>query len=506
MRQAANPFGNIPHALDFFRSASHGKVLQRITSGLQGRSGLLLLTGEIGSGKTTVCKYIQHQFRDNYIFSDVSNPFLSREELLHQLCTDMGARCRPGKSVKQYVDLLEKTLAEHYADHKTCVLFLDESHLLTKPHFRLLLVLSNLKRDNVPLLQIVMVGQYELLALLEQPGLEAMNQRIGTRCRLAPLSKQDTAAYIVYKLERARFVHKDIFDGRALRRVFRLTGGLPRLINHVCAHAMNQAVLDGKGRVNADMVEQVFTDPMYTTLLSARTRPPFPWKAALLGAVACLMLVGGTWGAWRAVMLQMDLQPETAAPSTPRTDTVRLSADPPPNRAATERSTPPQGISPRPQGSSDAVDAAAAPPPAPHWPEAARDTKDTAPQPVPPLSGTENTEPENSASPVQPGESILDSPPAALTQERGTTPTADGQETQGEYDDLPDARSIPALAELHIDGLAWSPVPARRMVVINGTIRHEGDSTGKAVITHIGKSLIVLSHEGMLYTLNVKKQ
>lgn len=500
MRQAANPFGNIPHALDFFRSASHGKVLQRITSGLQGRSGLLLLTGEIGSGKTTVCKYIQHQFRDNFLFSDIANPFLSREELLSQICRDMGRECPPGTTVKQAVDILEPLLAEHYAAHRTCVLFLDESHLLTKSHFRLLLVLSNLKRDNVPLLQIVMVGQYELLNLLEQPGLEAMNQRIGTRCRLEPLNRQDTVAYVQYKLGRARFVHRNIFDRRSLRRVHTLTGGLPRLINHVCAHAMDQAVMDGKGRVSPDMVEKVFSDPMYTTLLSARTRPPFPWRASFIGAAACLLLVTAGWGGWH---LLHSGQSEHAVvhPGAERRDTVRLSADPPPPRPldrvlAQEQATSRPGVNAQPAAATDQPPAA--PKPSQQQPSAQQST-------TPPLSLAETTRGQaqettrTTGGPIQVEETVL---PSQTTVET----TAEQQAKEAATLQLPDAGDHPELARLTLNAVAWSETPSRRMAVIDGSIRHEGDPAGKATIEYIDRHAVILQLDGSRYALRVNKR
>ncbi|NJB68764.1 type II secretory pathway predicted ATPase ExeA [Desulfobaculum xiamenense] len=284
----SNPFGNIPGTGFFFNSPLHEGAMRRICRGVANRCGLMLLTGEIGSGKTTVCRRVKGNLPEECLFVELGNPFLTAEEQLGVICKGLGVGVAVGSSAAACMDVLTDRLRELYRAGRIPVLFIDEGHLLSRALLGQLLVLSNLREGDVPLVQLILAGQLEMLDLLRQPGLEALNQRMGVREGLRGLSRADCAAYVRYRLEEAGYPDLDVFQSAALREVWRMTGGLPRLINHVCAHALDAALLSGRGRVTPAQVREMERDAMYAGVLGARSRT----RRRVRSGVACAAILG----------------------------------------------------------------------------------------------------------------------------------------------------------------------------------------------------------------------
>ncbi|XPV77105.1 MAG: AAA family ATPase [Desulfovibrio sp.] len=289
---SGNPFGDLVDAQTFFYSASHKKALHRLERGLESGCAMMLLTGEIGSGKTTIWRHLRETKKDGFIFAESGNPFLRPSELLFRLCAQFGIPTEGATSVQTMTDRLEEFCIEARLDGKHPVVVIDECHLLKKNHFSLVLVLSNLRYEGSPLVQIVIVGQVEVMDLLKVQGLEAVNQRIGVRCELHSMDKSDTKKYIHHKLTTGRFPFSVSFDNAAFAMIWRVTGGLPRLVNHLCANIIDDADYSGSQKVSVKDVETVVRNPLYQGLYTIRTKKEERGLTPVLVGVVVLALLG----------------------------------------------------------------------------------------------------------------------------------------------------------------------------------------------------------------------
>ncbi|WP_187170459.1 AAA family ATPase [Salidesulfovibrio onnuriiensis] len=272
--------------------------MHRIVRGLESSCGLLLLTGEIGVGKTSLSRHIQGYLSDRYVFVELGNPYQTPLEQVFHCCEKQGIPTAGLSSIHDCVDRLEEHFRGLLEQGRRPAIIFEESHLLTKRHLGLIHILSNLRAQDGPLVQILVVGQLELLELLETQGMEALNQRIGVRCRLAPLTREDADKYIRFKLETGG-VEGVSFSGRAVDRIWRQSGGVPRLINHICAHALDGLAFKGTDRVSADMIAEVCSDSVYSGLFAAtRKKESAPGRkrwwisaAGLVAALFCAVLI-----------------------------------------------------------------------------------------------------------------------------------------------------------------------------------------------------------------------
>lgn len=265
---ALNSFGDSSTVFAFYPSESHKKAVHRITVGIESRCGLVMLSGEIGTGKTTLCRYIQTLKSDKFLYAEIGNPFLSPMEQVSHFCRSFGLDAP--QSLRQGISSLAEFCARKHREGRRVVLIFDETHLLTKAHWGQILVFSNFRENDEPIIQMLLVGQTELVERLMEPGLEALNQRIGIRCELTPLNLKDTSKYIRFKLKSSG--SNAVFTKRALNDVWMLSGGLPRLINHACSHLLDQLVFSGGNKVTPDMVRQLASDGMYANLFSRHKR------------------------------------------------------------------------------------------------------------------------------------------------------------------------------------------------------------------------------------------
>ncbi|WP_243543972.1 AAA family ATPase [Pseudodesulfovibrio tunisiensis] len=272
-RSRLNPFGDSSKNFVFFPSLSHKKGVHRIVRGLESNCGLILLTGEIGIGKTSLARYIQSYLADRFMFVELGNPYQTPLEQIFSCCAKFGLDTAGMSSIHDCVGRLEQHFHALLEQGKRPVIVFDESHLLTKRHLSLIHILSNLRAKDGPLVQILLVGQLEILDLLTTEGMEALNQRIGVRCELSPLVLEDTDKYIHFKLDKGGRTGMESFSQDAVRRIWEQCGGLPRLINHVCAHALDALAFKDSNVVTPGMVDEVCRDSVYTGLFQTRTRP-----------------------------------------------------------------------------------------------------------------------------------------------------------------------------------------------------------------------------------------
>ena len=194
------PFNNTPDPAFFFFSADHRQAMVTVNEGISSRCGLVLLLGEIGTGKTTICYHIQSH--GDHKSAYLNNPFLTVVEFLEKVNRELGIPIGD-QSRKALTDDLRDYLVQKYRSGEPVILIIDEAHRLGLPILDQVLTLSNLQVADAQLLQIILVGQPELLETLRHPRLRSLNQRIGVRCHLGSMNCADTKDYINFRLELA---------------------------------------------------------------------------------------------------------------------------------------------------------------------------------------------------------------------------------------------------------------------------------------------------------------
>ena len=303
------PFSIAPDPHMLFMSERHREALAHLLYGVGGRDGVssgsgggfVLLTGEIGTGKTTVCRCFLEQIPAHCNVAYIFNPKLTVVELLQSVCEEF--RIAPPKyrllpTVKDYVDPLNAFLLQAHAAGKNNVLIIDEAQNLSADVLEQLRLLTNLETSERKLLQIVLIGQPELRDKLKRPELEQLAQRVIARYHLMALTEAETAQYIGHRLDVSGLKSPLPFDRKALRRIHQLARGVPRRINLLCDRALLGAFASGETVVSARMVDkaaaEVFDPASKPPTSAARTRQG--WVLVGLGTIAGAALVAAFGG------------------------------------------------------------------------------------------------------------------------------------------------------------------------------------------------------------------
>ncbi len=249
-------FSITPDPQYLFLSGQHREALAHLLYGAGVSGGFVLLTGEVGTGKTTVCRAFLEQLPLDVDVALVLNPALTAVELLHAICDEFGLDVpAPEQSAKVLVDRLNRFLLDAHARGRRPVLIIDEAQNLRPKVMEQIRLLTNLETPKQKLLQIFLIGQPELRGVLASPDLRQLNQRITARFHLKPLGVNETAAYIDHRIAVAG-VDRPLFTAAALRRVHRYSGGVPRLINLLCDRALLGAAVSRRMQVTPAIVNQ----------------------------------------------------------------------------------------------------------------------------------------------------------------------------------------------------------------------------------------------------------
>jgi len=312
------PFSIAPDPRLLFMSDRHREALAHLLYGLGGGGGFVLLTGEIGTGKTTVCRCFLEQIPAHCNVAYIFNPKLTVTELLQSICDEFHVTV-PQKellplTVKDYLDPLNAFLLQAHAAGQNNVLIIDEAQNLSAEVLEQLRLLTNLETSERKLLQIVLIGQPELRTMLQRPELEQLAQRVIARFHLDALTEAETAQYILHRLEVSGLNRALPFDRKALKRIYQRARGVPRRINLLCDRALLGAFAGGQATVNCGIVnkaaDEVFDQPAHA---------PSYWRRGL--ALVGLSVVAG---AGLVAMARLVTQappvphaPEIAAVATP---------------------------------------------------------------------------------------------------------------------------------------------------------------------------------------------
>ena len=307
---AEAPFSIAPDPRYLYMSQRHQEALAHLLYGVNGEGGFVLLTGEVGAGKTTVCRCLLEQIPESCDVAYIFNPKLTVAELLSTICVEFGIACPPGNtSIKVFVDCINAYLLDAHARGRHTVLIIDEAQNLSADVLEQMRLLTNLETNQRKLLQIILLGQPELATMLARPELRQLAQRIVARYHLGPLTKQEVAAYVRHRLE-VSGTQRQLFPAALMGRLYRLSGGVPRIINVLCDRALLGAYVQGKERVDRATLAQAAREVLHRPMSQIRTR--------LLTFLAGLaLLAGGALAIMAAVMAYQQTQPDSKTLAAP---------------------------------------------------------------------------------------------------------------------------------------------------------------------------------------------
>jgi len=302
------PFAITPDPRYLFMSERHGEALAHLVYGVTESGGFVQLTGEVGTGKTTLVRtLLQNKLPNNADVAVVLNPRLSVLEFLETICEELHILAPENRgSVKALVDSLNQQLLKAHADGRRVILVVDEAQNLSRDVLEQVRLLTNLETTKQKLLQIILIGQPELRDLLARDDLRQLAQRITGRYHLEPLSRDETALYIEHRLRVAGALG-EVFESAAKREVYRLTQGVPRLINVICDRALLGAYSKETRRVNRRLVQRAAAEIEGIPYTSALQR----WAIPALGAVAVAVIAVSLWP-----LLEQRSEPVQAKPAS----------------------------------------------------------------------------------------------------------------------------------------------------------------------------------------------
>ncbi|HYX73105.1 MAG TPA: AAA family ATPase [Steroidobacteraceae bacterium] len=308
------PFAITPDPRYLYLSERHAEALAHLLYGINEAGGFVQLTGEVGTGKTTIVRSLLAQTPKNAEIALILNPKMTAPEFLLTICEELGIGVPDSAlgSLKDLVDILsEYLLRAHAAGHRV-VLVVDEAQNLSPEVLEQVRLLTNLETNTQKLLQIILIGQPELRELLSRMELRQLAQRITGRYHLNPLSHDETAAYVRHRL-RVAGATTDIFAPHALNAVFSLSQGVPRVINVICDRALLGAYSLDRHRVTAPLVRSAATE-----VFGRRFTPDWlPW--AITAAIA-LVLSGITFAVWKAQPWHARAPASASVAAVPRDD------------------------------------------------------------------------------------------------------------------------------------------------------------------------------------------
>ena len=296
-----DPFSIAPDPRYLFMSERHREALAHLLYGVAGQNGaaggtgggFVLLTGDIGTGKTTICRCFMEQIPAGCHVAYIFNPKLTVTELLQSVCEEFGIKVVAASlpTLKNYIDALNAFLLQSHAAGQSSVLIIDEAQNLSADVLEQLRLLTNLETSERKLLQIVLIGQPELRALLARPDMEQLAQRVIARFHLDALTEAESAQYIEHRLAVAGFAGPLPFEPPVLKRIHRLTRGVPRRINLLCGRALLGTWANGLFQVNRKVIDKAAAEVFGADAGSASSVRPRP-AAYAVGGLA--LLAGAT--------------------------------------------------------------------------------------------------------------------------------------------------------------------------------------------------------------------
>jgi general secretion pathway protein A len=274
------PFQLLPNPDFFYRSQKHENALTHLEYGVFERAGFIVITGEIGTGKATLMRYLLRSLDKNLPIAFLTQTCLQPEDLLRTLCQEFSLP-HENKGKAEMIELFGAFLVEQYRQKQYVILILDEAQNLPIDTLEEIRMLSNLDADNECLLQIILVGQSPLRTKLQRRGLRQLYQRVEVSYHLEPFDRQELKDYIRYRLTTAGRADTELFDDTAMEAIFEYSRGVPRLINTVCHGCLVCGYADAQQKIHRDVVQTVLKDRVRRGLFSQANSFENQEKAAL---------------------------------------------------------------------------------------------------------------------------------------------------------------------------------------------------------------------------------
>jgi MSHA biogenesis protein MshM len=345
---AEAPFRITPHPDFFFDGAERGATLEALVYAILHDEGIVKVSGEIGSGKTMLCRVLIERLPPDVQTVFLANPMYSRTEILEAIADELGVRPAPGAAAVSIRDLQSHLIAQ-YAEGRRVVVLIDEAHAMPRDALEQVRLLTNLETGRAKLLQIVLFGQPELDEALDAAPMRQLKDRITHSFRMRPLSEPEVARYLAHRMRAAGYRGPDVFDEAAIAAIAHASSGLTRRINVLADKALLAAFAAGAHAVSAAHARAAIADSEFAPI--GRFRAP---RAVRIGAGVALVLIGAAAGAGLYALV------EDKAPAGAAVSKSPAQAAPPHALAAAEASASPSaGPPPAPSAAAEAKPAAA---------------------------------------------------------------------------------------------------------------------------------------------------
>ena len=249
------PFSLTPDPQFLYLSEGHRTAIDSLLYGIYQREGFMVLTGDIGTGKTTLCRAILEKLGKNVKTAIIFNSFLTEGELLKSILQDLGLPSE-GRSKKEQIDVLNKFLIDQLSKGENVALIIDEAQNLSIPVLEMIRMLSNLETEKEKMIQIILIGQLELDQKLQTPELKQLNQRVAIRQRLLPLTRTETESYINHRLIVAGAQGNITFSRSAFSEIYQFSMGIPRLINLLCDRTLLAGFVSQTNHIHKEIVKK----------------------------------------------------------------------------------------------------------------------------------------------------------------------------------------------------------------------------------------------------------
>ncbi len=322
------PFAITPDPRYLFMSERHAEALAHLLYGITEAGGFIQLTGEVGTGKTTIVRSLLERMPGHADVAVILNPQLTPLQFVLTICEELGIFVRDEdlESIKDLVDILNKRLLEAHAKGRRIVVIVDEAQNLSPETLEQVRLLTNLETRSQKLLQIILIGQPELREVLGRVELRQLAQRITARYHLSPLSREETCAYVNHRM-RVAGCAVEVFSRAALREVHRLSDGIPRIINVICDRALLGAFTQEIHHITPALIRSAASEVYGRSFSPPWAKPLAAGSAAIAVLVLCVTL-------WQLMDRTDSAAPQAAAVGTPATSATSPAAPADPEPAA----------------------------------------------------------------------------------------------------------------------------------------------------------------------------
>jgi general secretion pathway protein A len=295
------PFSTVPDTKFLYRSKEHSEAWNHLLYGISAKEGFMLITGDVGTGKTILCRALLYELNEKMETALIFNPPATPLELIQTILQDLGLNAS-GTSKKELIDTLNAYLLKCANDAKGVVVIIDESQDLPEEVLEEIRLLSNLETEEEKLLHIILVGQTELLEKLSTNSMRQLYQRISTHYDIKPLKEDEVASYIQYRLLKAGSNGDIIFSRYAVKKIYRCSLGIPRMINLICDKALLAGYVAQKKKITVGMVNEALKTTYRSQVVLSQAVLRLSY--GVLGCVILgLIIVGYFMGSWERLIL-----------------------------------------------------------------------------------------------------------------------------------------------------------------------------------------------------------